>query len=108
MQPIASRPEESHLRSLAKHGRARVIIACITKLLQAHRAGTVRNPVVECRVRNTRFPQLLLEPLMTVQADLHGLGEVRAELDEQRSKVCVQQVGMVVVRQPGTARYPRI
>jgi len=41
--------------------------------------------------------ELAFEPLMAVQTDLHRVGKVGTELDEQRTEVPVEHVDVVVI-----------
>jgi hypothetical protein len=65
--------------------------------LCAGRISAGEQPVVQDLEGNPLFGQLPFDVLMTVAADPRGVGEVRAELDEQRTKVLIDQVEVVVV-----------
>ena len=52
--------------------------------------------------------QLVLEPLVPIQAELRREGKVRAELDEQRSEVFVDEVDVVMVDHRGRTDDPAV
>ena len=76
--------------------------------LHARGVGARPDAVVERFVGNAALGELPFEPLVPVQTDLHGIGKVGAELDEQRAEVPVEEVDIVVVDRGRRADNPGI
>ena len=74
-----------------------------------HARGVVAGPdaVVERVVGDAALRELAFEPLVPVQTELHGVGKVGAELDEQRAEVAVHEVDVVVIDRRRRADDPR-
>ena len=75
-----------------------------------HRLGVVaaQNAVVERLESDAALDRLTLQILMPVHTQLRVVGEVGAELHEQRTEVVVDQVDVVVVDHRGARDQPRI
>ena len=75
-----------------------------------HACRRVAGPdaVVERLVGDAALRELTFEPLVPIQTDLHGIGEVGAELDEQRAEVAVEEVDVVVIDHRRRADDPRV
>ena len=69
--------------------------------LQPLRVGAAEQAVVECLEGDALPPQLALDVLVPVEAQLGVVGEVGAELDEQRAEVLVAHVEVVGVGHGG-------
>ncbi|HEY3693442.1 MAG TPA: hypothetical protein VGL46_24655 [Pseudonocardiaceae bacterium] len=65
-------------------------------------------PVVQRGVIDTGLRGLSFGPLVAVDAQLGVVGEVRAELEEERPEIGVHGVGVEVVDHPGGLHDPRI
>ena len=74
-----------------------------------HGAGVpaAQDPVVERLERDAPLRELALQVLVPVDAQLRVVREVRAELDEQRAEVVVEDVHVVVVHHRRRRRQPR-
>ena len=69
--------------------------------LHARRLRTGADAIVEGLVRDVTLRELALEPLMPVEADLHRVGKVGAELDEEGTEVPIEQIEVVVIDRGG-------
>jgi hypothetical protein len=70
---------------------------CVRQLLQSTRVGAPPEAVVQALEADGLFAQLLLEPLVAVQADPDRIRQTRPDLDERRSPFGVLQVEVVVL-----------
>jgi hypothetical protein len=61
--------------------------------LSAARIGASEQAVVECLEGDAGPRELALHVLVPVETELAGVGEVGAELDEERAEVAVDAVG---------------
>ena len=64
--------------------------------------------VVERLVGDGALRELAFEPFVAVETDLHRVGKVGAELDEQRAEVPVEDVDIVVIDRGRRADDPRV
>src|SRR5882672_6059244 len=83
-------------------------IELIGDRLHLLRIGAFGNAVVECREGNVTFCKLALEVLVSIEAELAVAGEVRGELDEERSEVPVDAVEVVLIDHCGGLDEPGV
>ena len=72
--------------------------------LQRRRVGTVQKAVVETLEAHPLATEVLLHPLVPVEAELDRIRQVRADLEERRAPVAIVHVEVVVVDGDGLAR----
>jgi hypothetical protein len=70
--------------------------------------GAGGEPVVQCGVPDPGLGGLAFGPLVPVEAQLGVVGEVGAELEEERTEVGIHGVDVELVDHPGGAHDPRI
>jgi hypothetical protein len=75
---------------------------------QVGRVGDGGEPVVQGGVSDSGLGRLPLGPLVAVEAQLGVVGEVGAELEEERAEVGIDGVDVELVDHPGGAHDPRI
>src|SRR5712691_10596006 len=76
--------------------------------LEGSRVFAREDPVVECFVPDVAAFQLTLRVLVAVDAELHVVGKVGAELQEERTKVSVHDVEVVLIHHGRGAEEPGI
>jgi hypothetical protein len=75
-----------------------------TYLLQPSRVRTTRKAVVQRFKRDARSTQLLLGPLMSIQAHFDRIRRVGPDLDETRPKLSISHVKVIHLDEDGLAR----
>src|SRR5688572_10242258 len=75
----------------------RPLINYVADLLQFLRFGAGQESIVQCLVGDLALVQLPLGPLVPVQAQFNRPRRITADLDEQRTKVLIINVEVVVV-----------
>jgi hypothetical protein len=88
-------------KRLAKHGVNLGGVQRVGDALDATGGLTRLDAVVEGLERDPPVGQLSLQPLVPVQAQLRRIRKVRAELDEDRAEVPVENVEEVLIDHRG-------
>lgn len=95
-QPLAQQPVDL------------LVVQSIADALQRLGVGAGQHPVVQRLELDATLAQLALGVLVAVDAQLGVVGEVRAELQEERAEVLVDAVEVVVVDHRRTIHDPRV
>ena len=85
-----------------------VIREVVAELLQSSGVGAAQDAIVEGLKRDPFLGQLSLDVLVSVDAELGVIGEIGAELDEERAEVLVEAVEVVVVDHRRTSHDPGV
>jgi hypothetical protein len=64
----------------------------VAQFLQAFGMGAGKNAVVQCREGNPFLGPLALDVFMAIDAELGGVGEVGAELQEEWAEVFIESL----------------
>src|SRR3970282_953165 len=65
--------------------------------LQGSGIGAGEKSIVEAFEANAIATEALLDPLMTVETELHGIGQIRADFQKRRPPVLIVHVEVIVV-----------
>src|SRR5712691_11149578 len=79
--------------------------------LQCGGVGAGEKPIVEALEANAIATEALLDPLVTVETELHGIGQVRADFQKRRPPVLIVHVEVIVVdgnRLPRKIKHRRV
>ena len=96
LEPLAQQPVDGRRRQ------------AVGELLHQRRVGTAQHAVVQRLEGDAALGELALYVLMPVDAQLRVVGEVRAELDEQRPEVGIDDVEVVVIHHRRRGNQPRV
>ena len=82
---------------LAEKGLDLRTVELVGDPLHAFGIGAGVNTVIERSVGDAPVSELAFEPLVAIQTDLHRIGKVGTELDEQGTEVAIDQVDVIMV-----------
>jgi len=85
-----------------------LVVQAVADALQRLGVGARQHAVVQRLERDAAFGKLTLGVLVAVDAQLGVVGEVRAELQEERAEVAVHAVEVVVVDHGRAVHHPRV
>jgi hypothetical protein len=70
---------------------------CVAGGLERDGIGAGPEAVVETLEANTIAPEALLHPFVAIETELHGIGQIRADLEERRAPRPIVDIKVVVV-----------